>query len=238
MYFKHFICRNIIYLAVCLIFSSQLAFATQPVRMLTVTGVAVVKVKPDQAKLTWTIEARGDAPASAMSALSSKTASILAALEAFGLPKEDLASSVLSLSPNFQYIDRQPPKSLDYSAPTRLEVTINHLPAFPEIVQIGLDFGVTALGNLVFLAKDEARWQSQARQNAMKDALVKAQDYADASDVKLVQLISLTDRIAERSGSPGFLSAQRGLSEAGIVPKDVAFRQSVIAQYEIVAKPE
>ncbi|MBL6608734.1 MAG: SIMPL domain-containing protein [Rhodobacteraceae bacterium] len=101
MYFKHFICRNIIYLAVCLIFSSQLAFATQPVRMLTVTGVAVVKVKPDQAKLTWTIEARADAPASAMSALSSKTASILAALEAFGLPKEDLASSVLSLSPNF-----------------------------------------------------------------------------------------------------------------------------------------
>ena len=238
MYFKHFICRNIIYLAVCLIFSSQLAFATQPVRMLTVTGVAVVKVKPDQAKLTWTIEARADVPASAMSALSSKTASILAALEAFGLPKEDLASSVLSLSPNFQYIDRQPPKLLDYSATTRLEVTINHLPAFPEIVQIGLDFGVTALGNLVFLAKDEARWQSQARQNAMKDALVKAQDYADASDVKLGQLISLTDRIAERSGSLGFLSAQRGLSEAGIVPKDVAFRQSVIAQYEIVAKPE
>ena len=238
MYFKHFICRNIIYLAVCLIFSSQLAFATQPVRMLTVTGVAVVKVKPDQAKLTWTIEARADLPASAMSALSSKTASILAALEAFGLTKEDLESSVLSLSPNFQYIDRQPPKLLDYSATTRLEVTINHLPAFPEIVQIGLDFGVTALGNLVFLAKDEARWQSQARQNAMKDALVKAQDYADASDVKLGQLISLTDRIAERSGSPGFLSAQRGLSEAGIVPKDVAFRQSVIAQYEIVAKPE
>ena len=209
MYFKHFICRNIIYLAVCLIFSSQLAFATQPVRMLTVTGVAVVKVKPDQAKLTWTIEARADVPASAMSALSSKTASILAALEAFGLPKEDLASSVLSLSPNFQYIDRQPPKLLDYSATTRLEVTINHLPAFPEIVQIGLDFGVTALGNLVFLAKDEARWQSQARQNAMKDALVKAQDYADASDVKLGQLISLTDRIAERSGSPGFLSTAR-----------------------------
>jgi uncharacterized protein YggE len=238
MYFKHFICRNIIYLAVCLIFSSQLAFATQPVRMLTVTGVAVVKVKPDQAKLTWTIEARADAPASAMAALRSKTASILAALEAFGLPKEDLACSVLSLSPNFQYIDRQPPKLLDYSATTRLEVTINHLPAFPEIVQIGLDFGVTALGNLVFLTKDEARWQSQARQNAMKDALVKAQDYAEAADVKLGQLISLTDSVAERSGPPGFLSAQRGLSEAGIVPKDVVFRQSVIAQYEIVAKPE
>jgi len=56
--------------------------------------------------------------------------------------------------------------------------------------------------------------------------------------VKLGKLISLTDRVAERSGPPGFLSAQRGLSEAGIVPKDVAFRQSVIAQYEIVAKPE
>ena len=238
MYFKQFICRNMIYFAVCLIFSSQLAFATQPVRMLTVTGVAVVKVNPDQANLTWTIEARADAPASAMSALSSKTASILAALEAFGLRKEDLASSVLSLSPKFQYIDQQPPKLLDYSATTRLEFTINHLPAFPEIVQIGLDFGVTALGNLVFLTKDEARWKSKARQNAMQDALVKAQDYAETADVKLGQLISLTDRVAERSGPPGFLRAQRGLSEAGIVPKDVAFRQSVIAQYEIVVKPE
>jgi uncharacterized protein YggE len=196
MYFKQFISRNIIHLAVYLIFTSQPAFATQPVRMLTVTGVAVVKVKPDQAKLAWTIEARSDAPASAMSALSSKTASILAALEAFGLSKEDLASSVLSLSPNFQYIDRQPPKLLGYSATTRLEVTINHLPAFPDIVEIGLDFWVTALGNLVFLTKDEARWQSKARQNAMKDALVKAQDYAEATDVKLGQLISLTDRVA------------------------------------------
>ncbi|MDC0912565.1 hypothetical protein OAQ47_01345 [Paracoccaceae bacterium] len=51
---------------------------------------------------------------------------------------------------------------LDYSATTRLEVTINHLPAFPKIVQIGLDLGVTALGNLVFLTKDEAQWQSLA----------------------------------------------------------------------------
>jgi uncharacterized protein YggE len=65
---------------------------TQQVRVLTVTGVAAVKVKPNQAKLTWTIEARADAPASAMVALSSQTASLLAALEAFGLPKEDLAS--------------------------------------------------------------------------------------------------------------------------------------------------
>ena len=133
--------------------------------MLTVTGVAVVKVKPDQAKLTWTIEARADAPASAMSALSSKQPQSSPPLKLLACPRRS-ASSVLSLSPNFQYIDRQPPKLLDYSAATRLEVTINHLPAFPEIVQIGLDFGVTALGNLVFLAKDEARWQSQARQNA------------------------------------------------------------------------
>jgi len=204
MYFKRFICRNIIYPAVCFVIIPQLAFATQPVRVLAVTGAAVVKVKPNQAKLTWTIEARADVPASAMAALSSKTASLLAALEAFGLPKEDLASSVLSLSPNFQYIDRQPPKLLDYSAITRLEVTINHLPAFPEIVQIGLDTGVTALGNLGFLTKDEAWWQSLARQNAMKDALVKAQDYADAADVKLGQLISLSDRLPERGGPPPF----------------------------------
>ena len=73
-----------------------------------------------------------------------------------------------------------------------------------EIVQIGLDFGVTALGNLVFLTKDEARWKSKARQNTMKDALVKVQDYAEAADVKLGQLISLTDRVAERSGHPVF----------------------------------
>ena len=238
MYFKQFIFRNIIYLAVCFVIIPQLAFATQPVRALMVAGAAVIKVKPNQAKLTWTIEARADAPASAMAALRSKTASLLAALEAFGLPKEDLASSVLSLSPNFQYIDRQPPKLLDYSATTRLEVTINHLPAFPEIVQIGLDLGVTALGNLVFLTKDEARWQSLARQKAMKDALVKAQDYAEAAEVKLGQLISLSDRLPERGGPPGFLSAQRSLSEAGIVPQDVAFRQSVIAQYEILVKPE
>ena len=109
-----------------------------------------------------------------MSALSLKTAPILAALKASGLPQEDLASSLLSLPPNFQYIDRQPFRFLDYSATTRLDVTINHLNAFPDIVQIGFDLGITALGNLVFLTMDEARWQNQARQNAMKDALVKA----------------------------------------------------------------
>ena len=86
--------------------------------------------------------------------------------------------------------------------------------------------------------KDEARWQSLARQKAMKYALVKAQDYAEAAEVKLGQLISLSDRLPERGGPPGFLSAQRSLSEAGIVPQDVAFRQSVIAQYEILVKPE
>ena len=52
MYFKQFICRNIIYLAVCFVIIPQLAFATQPVRVLTLTGAAAVKVKPNQAKLT------------------------------------------------------------------------------------------------------------------------------------------------------------------------------------------
>ena len=55
MYFKQFIFRNIIYLAVCFVIIPQMAFATQPVRVLTVTGAAAVKVKPNQAKLTWTI---------------------------------------------------------------------------------------------------------------------------------------------------------------------------------------
>ena len=51
--------------------------------------------------------------------------------------------------------------------------------------------------------------------------------------MKLGQMISLSDRLPERGGPPGFLSAQRSLSEAVIVPQDVAFRQSVIARYEI-----
>ena len=38
MYFKQFIFRNIIYLTVCFVIIPQLAFATQPVRVLTVTG--------------------------------------------------------------------------------------------------------------------------------------------------------------------------------------------------------
>jgi uncharacterized protein YggE len=33
----------------------------------------------------------------------------------------------------------------------------------------------------------------------MKDALVKAQDYAEAADVKLGQLISFSDRLPERN---------------------------------------
>ena len=69
-------------------------------------------------------------------------------------------------------------------------------------------------------------------------ALVKAQDYAEAAEVKLGQLISLSDRLPERGGPPGFLSAQRSLSEAGIVSQYVAFRQSVVAQCEILVKPE
>lgn len=41
----------------------------------------------------------------------------------------------------------------------------------------------------------------------MKDVLVKAQDYTEAADVKLGQLIRLTYRVVERSGSPAFLKA-------------------------------
>lgn len=47
MCFKQFICRNIIYLNVCFVIIPQLAFATQPVRVLTVTVAAEAKVKPN-----------------------------------------------------------------------------------------------------------------------------------------------------------------------------------------------
>ena len=72
----------------------------------------------------------------------------------------------------------------------------------------------------------------------MKDLLVKTQDYAEASEVKLGQLISLSDRFPERGGPLDFLSEQRSLSDAGIVPQYASFRQTMIAQYEILVKPE
>ena len=170
------------------------------VSRILVTGQGSTDIAADMAVLTLTVTRDEETARAALDANSAAMSNVLSAMKLEGVKDRDLQTSGFSIQPRYFYppnkpsTNRQPPRIVGYTVRNSLTVRIRDISALGEILDISVTLGVNEGGNIMFTNDDPSAAITQARINAVKDAMAKAETLAEAAGVKVGKLLEMSEQ--------------------------------------------
>ena len=165
-----------------------------PSRTITVPGEGRVSVRADLAELRVGISLTEPTVQAARTAGAVALQGVLTRLRTLGIKDRDIQTSVVSMTPAYDYSkDRQPPKLVGYSLTNTVSVTIRDLDRAGDVIDGALTSGATTLDGVGFRVADPAPAQRRARELAVADARARAETLAAAAGVEIGGVAAISE---------------------------------------------
>ena len=117
----------------------------------------------------------------------------MAAVNAAGVDRRDVRTSLLSVQPRYDYRDNRPPRLTGYELANVVEVTVRDLARLGDVVDGTLQAGATSLDGLSFRVADPAPPEREARVRAMAAARARADVLAEAGGLEIVGVSDIVE---------------------------------------------
>lgn len=145
---------------------------------LQTTGYGEVTATPDMAEFTARIVETTMTAEQAKQTVDKVVTDFLAQLKDQGVDDDNVSSSNLYIAPQYHYPKSGQPELVGYQASRTVNVTVNELADLNQYLDIALSSGINQVQNVQLKVKEQAKYQEQARQAAIKDANAKAKSLA------------------------------------------------------------
>jgi len=212
--------------------------AAAPVnRTLNVNGTGVTYLTPDIAYIYIGVHTEGPTASEAVEANKVQTNAVLDALKNAGVDEKDLRTTNFSIWPSQQYGPDGAVTGTIYMVDNTVYVTVRDLEGLGDLLDDAIAAGANSINSIQFDVADKTAAVSEARDLAVKDAEIQAQELADSAGVTLgeIQNISSYDSspypIAEGKGGGG--GAMAADTAVAIQPGQLTIAVSVSATYGI-----
>ena len=160
---------------------------------IVVAGTGRITVTPDVAELRLGVAITRPTAAAARADAAHAMASILAAVDAAGVARQDVRTSLLSVQPRYDYRDGRPPTLTGYELSNVVEVTVRDLGRLGDVIDGTLAAGVTSMDGLTFRVADPAPAEREARLAAMTSARARADVLAEAAGVTIARVHAVVE---------------------------------------------
>ncbi len=194
-------------------------------RTITVVGQGKVSLKPDIATINIGAEARESTVAEAKEQVDAQMAAITAALAEAGVADKDIQTAHYGI-----HFEREPIPVLregaaeapqgGYYVTNMVRVTVRDVEQVGEVLDAVIQAGANQVYGVTFTVSDESAWESQARAEAMADARSRAQELAGLAEVKLGEVLSVSEVIGG-SPVPLLARAEQAAGGGGIAPGEL-----------------
>jgi uncharacterized protein YggE len=159
------------------------------VPMINVSGEGKVKVTPDQASISISIETKGTKATDVKRDNDKKMDAIIKYIKKSTIAKEDFQTQRVSLYPNYDYEK----KKHNYVATQSLQILLKELSQYDELMEGLVNEGINRIDNVEFKSSKMIQLQSDARKLAVKDAKAKAEDFVSVLGQKVGKAILISD---------------------------------------------
>ena len=160
---------------------------------LNLSAYGEVKVAPDMATITFGVTTEAPTAQAAMADNARRMQEVFAALSRAGIADRDIQTSGLNLSPQYDYVQNEPPKLRGYQASNRVTVNIMDLTKVGTTADAVVSAGVNQIDGISFGLKDPKAVEDQARVLAVRALQDKARLYAQALGVELGSIRTLNE---------------------------------------------
>ena len=167
-------------------------------RTITVAGTGRARVRPDLADLRLGVTITASTVESARSASASTLTAVLGKLKTLGIEDRDLQTSMVSVSPQYDYSrEGAPPRLVGYQLSNVVAVVIRDVERLGQAIDAALTAGATNVDRMAFRVADPSAAEREAREAAVADARVKADTFAKAAGVTIAGVAAIVE-----SGAP------------------------------------
>jgi hypothetical protein len=203
-------------LALLLTLALQAQDNQQPVPQINVTGEGKVKVVPDEAFISVSIETKGTKALDVKKQNDAAVEKVIQAIRNSKLAKEDVQTQRVALNPSFDYEK----KKYNYNAIQTIEITLRDLTYYDQLMESLIDAGVNRISNVEFKSSKIEQHRTAARKSAMLDAKRKAEDYVSVLQQKVGGALMISDNTQIHYPQPMYNNMARMETADAAAPRE------------------
>jgi uncharacterized protein YggE len=160
---------------------------------LDVSAQADVKTTPDIAMVSSGVVTIAPTADQAMKDNATRMNAVFDAIKKAGIKEEDFQTSGLSLSPQYVYAEKQPPKIVNYQANNNVSIKIRDMKNIGPVLDALIAQGANQLNGPSFSVDEPDALMDSARKLAVKKAMERAKLLADAAGLKVKRIVSMSE---------------------------------------------
>lgn len=161
----------------------------KPIPQINVSGEGKVKVVPDQAMISVSVDTKGNKAADVKKQNDETVERVIQAIKKHKLPKENVQTQRISLNPVYDYEK----KKYSYNATQTIEILLKDLNQYDALMESLVDAGINRISNVEFRSSKIEQYKSEARKQAMLEAKKKAEDYVSVLGQKVGKALTISD---------------------------------------------
>lgn len=210
--------------------SSVFAQEAKQVPQISVTGEGKIKVIPDEAMITVSIENTSKDAAEAKKLNDEMSDKVLKLIKQKGIATTDFQTQRMNLYKNYDYNT----KKSNYIANQTIAIHLKDLLKYDDLMLALVDTGINGIQGVEFMSSKIKELEKQARKQALLDAKAKADDYVSVlNGQKVGKALLISDNSQTYYPQPQFKGVMRA---AMAVESDAISRETLaIGEIEIIS---
>ncbi|MEV6418825.1 SIMPL domain-containing protein [Streptomyces sp. NPDC051662] len=185
-------------------------YGTPETPRVAVRGEARLEVDPEIARIGIAVSARGTDRRTALDDLTRRNGEVLALVKSYGDAVEKLETGAFSISPELTKHGRGE-RVRAYHGRVHLTAELTDFTALGELTTRLADLELTEVSGPWWALRPDSPAHGDARREAVREAVQRAREYAEALGARLAALVELADLGAENTAAYGLPPAPGGL---------------------------
>jgi uncharacterized protein YggE len=204
--------------------------AVEAPKAISVSGEGRVSAEPDMAEIVIGVESRALTAKEAARRNSEDMNEVMAVLEEMGIAEEDIQTVDYSIRAEMDYRRGERPRVVGYMVNNTVRVKVRDLDLVGDLLDQVTEAGVNNIHGITFTIEDPRPFQERAREMAVADARSKARQLAEASDVRLGDLLSLSEYLV---GGPVYVERAAAEGMGGAAPPISPGQLEIVIQVQM-----
>ncbi|MFJ9209000.1 hypothetical protein CU044_3453 [Streptomyces sp. L-9-10] len=188
-------------------------YGTPETPRVAVRGEARLEVDPEIARIGIAVSARGTDRRTALDDLTRRNGDVLALVKSYGDAVEKLETGAFSISPELTKHGRAE-RIRAYHGRVHLTAELTDFTALGELTTRLADLELTQVSGPWWALRPDSPAHGDARRQAVREAVQRAREYAEALGARLAALVELADLGAENTAEHGLRPAFGGMRSA------------------------
>ena len=203
--------------------------------IVSITAEQRVSARPDLAVIQIGVVSDGATAAAAVADNAQRMTQVLAALRRAGVAERDLQTAQLSVGPQYQYVENEPPRVSSYQAQNTVSAKIRDLTAVGRAVDAAIGQSANQLYGISFELSDPDTALDGARRAALTKARARADLYAQAAGLRVHRIL----HIQEGGGEPitpypmPMMARAQAAESTPVQPGEVDLTATVAVAFEL-----